>query len=90
MRLGLGEDADTLIALLAMFARRSAIVTHPRGTRRYGGYVLDVEGLRIYGISRLEDHRSVCPDCHGLGRHRMHDDCRWIEIPCQTCKEVSK
>lgn len=84
MELGLGDDPEQLVDLLAQFARRSAIVTHPRGNRRYGGYVLDVSGPRIYGVYAY-DNRRVCRDCHGTRRHRMRDGGRWVDVPCQAC-----
>lgn len=83
MLFGLGEDPESLVSLIAMFARRSARVTHPYGNRRYGGYVLDVEGPRVYGLFKY-DANPVCPDCHGTGKHHMRDHGRWIDVPCQN------
>jgi hypothetical protein len=83
--LGLGDDAEALVALLARFARAAALVTDDRGTRRYGGYVLDVRGCRVHSIAKLDPRASVCPDCHGTQRHRMSDNGKWVEVPCQAC-----
>lgn len=85
--LGFDEDVEDLVVTLSAFAHRSAKVTHPRGNRRYGGYVLDVEDERIYGIYKFDERASVCTDCHGTRRHRMRDGRRWVEVPCQTCTE---
>jgi hypothetical protein len=84
MLYGLGEDPEQLVKLLATFARSAAIVTHPQGNRRYGGYVLDIDGPRIYGIAKFRRER-VCPDCHGTRTHRHHDGHQWADVPCQAC-----
>jgi hypothetical protein len=86
--LGLEGTRQQLRELLAGFALKSAIITHPLGTRRYGGYVLDIEEGRVYGIYKLHEGAVVCHDCHGTRRHHMHDqDTGWVEVPCQSCKE---
>jgi hypothetical protein len=87
MELGLGDSPPELIQLLGDFARRSAIVTHTEGNRRYGGFVLDIDGSRIYGIAKLRRDQAVCFDCYGTGTHHMKDGPEWIEVPCQTCME---
>lgn len=87
MALGLGEDPERLVSLLADFARRSAIATHRHGNRRYGGYVLEVDGPRIYGIAKYQSNAIVCKDCYGTRIHRMRDGVRWVEVPCQSCME---
>lgn len=86
MLLDLGEDPEKLVTMLASFARSSAIVTHPQGNRRYGGYVLDIEGPRIYGIAKYRKG-PVCRDCHGTGNHRQYDGGHWHDVPCQSCSK---
>jgi hypothetical protein len=85
MLYGLGEDQGQLVKLLQHFAHNAAIVTHPEGNRRYGGYVLDMDELCIYSISKLR-HGAVCPDCHGTKVHRQYDQHQWVDVPCQTCQ----
>jgi hypothetical protein len=86
--LGLGLARDELTTLLIEFAEKAAIVTHPKGTRRFGGYVLDMDDTKVYGIAQLEAGVWVCPDCHGTQQHRMLDGVRWIDVNCQTCATV--
>lgn len=85
--LGLGLDREDLVRLLAEFAQKAAIVTHPDGTRRFGGYVLDMDDHSVYGIFQLESGVWICPDCHGTQQHLMRDGKAWIEVPCQNCME---
>lgn len=91
-RLGLGTDADEITSLLGQFARRAALVTHPKGNRRYGGYVLRVEGPRVYSVAEYAPGEWVCPDCHGTGKHHQYDEGRWIDVPCQNpeCSEETR
>jgi len=91
MHMGLGEDPEQLVSLLSNFARHSTRVTHPKGNRRYGGYVLDVNGPRVYDVAKF-DGRPVCQDCHGTGKHQMRDRGRWVDVPCQNphCTEKAR
>jgi len=86
MQLGLGDDPAAVTALLSSYARRAALVTHPKGARRYGEYVLDMKGYQIYGIYPLEP-RTFCADCRGLKRRLVRVGPEWVEVPCETCKE---
>ena len=90
MSLGLGEDTDDLVSLIANFARSSALVTHPKGNHRYGGYILEIDGMLVYKIAKFNSS-VVCPECHGTGMHHQRDSGRWVDVPCQnpTCSERS-
>ena len=83
MDYGLGSDPEEIVSLIGEFARHSARVTHPQGNRRYGGYVLDVDGTRIYGLAKF-DGQPVCPDCYGTGLLRQKVRGEWIDVPCKN------
>ncbi len=82
--LGLHYVCDDVRGLLRGFAKDAAIVTHPRGNRRYGGYVLEVDENVVHGIAQFEPG-YVCNDCHGVGFHRIVDRSKVHNVPCQSC-----
>jgi hypothetical protein len=82
---GLHLSGENLTRLLIRFVEESAIVTHKLGNRRYGDYVLDVEDETLYGIYKYIPGRYSCPDCYGVGFHKMRNGRGWTNVPCQNC-----
>jgi hypothetical protein len=88
--LGLPGDRGKVASLLQFFSERAALVTHPHGNRRYGGYVLDIDlstGV-IRGVYQYDDYGfAVCSDCFGTGKHDQYDsiESRWVRVPCAAC-----
>lgn len=87
LNMGLALDEDSAAELLGKFYSRAAIVTHDRGTRRFGGYVLEMSEneTEIRNLSLYDPKVIPCIDCYGTGHQDMLDEGYWIKVPCQTC-----
>ena len=87
--LGLATDRAGAYDVLLDFYDRAALVTHPHGSLRYGGYVLDIDGDDILGVYRFDD-AEVCPECHGSGKLTQYDlyAGKKVRVPCYQCHKA--
>ena len=96
----LGLDASDheygLYGVLLDMLEQSAVITHPRGNRRYEDWVLSfsrgvLHNVHLIRCGECDDKRRVqvwneCPDCHGKGCEACRGKGRIIGyIPCQKC-----
>lgn len=67
--------------------KKSAIITHPQGNRRFHGWIFDVQGTRVVRATKLDSEREFivyeeCPGCRGTGWPGPKGE----GSKCSTCK----
>lgn len=79
----------------------SAIVTHPKGDRRFDEWLFRLKGFVICDIhlircDQCDDRRRIvvlddCPNCDGVGCRGCRGSGRVrSQIPCENCTEVKR
>jgi hypothetical protein len=85
--MNLAPNPDDAVSLLTRMVEESALVTHPRGNRRYGTFILKVVCNQLQNLYLDSPKNDWCRVCFDTGIVRVYDVEQGVtRIPCQICR----
>lgn len=69
--------------VILFMLRRAAIVTHPKGNRRFEDYIFRVDGMQVQSLGSMSGSLYIgdplCTLCGGVGRTTVYQECEHCE-----------